>query len=89
MHAIIAGGLDGVATDPNRLPWQPINRFGPHFGIRPLLDQSESMGSSGISRNIFIWVLARVGTCRYGTYTCFGGQALVNCANLYKVFANL
>jgi hypothetical protein len=37
-----------------------LERFGPHFGIRPLLDQSESMGSSGISCNIFIWVLVRV-----------------------------
>jgi hypothetical protein len=42
--------FDGVAPDPNRLPWQPTNsqRFVPHFGIRQLLDQSESMGSSGI-----------------------------------------
>jgi hypothetical protein len=38
-----AGRFDGVASDSNRLPWQPTNpqRFGPHFGIRPLLDQSE------------------------------------------------
>ena len=33
---------------------------GPHCGIRPVLDQSEAMGSSGILRNIFIWLWERV-----------------------------
>ncbi len=58
-----SSGFDSVASDSNWLPWQPTNpqRFWPHFGIRTLFDQSESMGSSGISRNIFIWVLVLVG----------------------------
>ncbi len=42
------GRFDCLASDSNRLPWQPTNpqRFRPHFGIRQLLDQSESMGDS-------------------------------------------
>ena len=57
-----AGWLDGVASNSNRILWQTTNPqlFGPHCGIRPVLDQSEAMGSSGILRNIFIWLWERV-----------------------------
>jgi hypothetical protein len=45
-----AGWFGGVASDSNRLLWRFTNpqRFGPHLGIRPVLDQSEAMGSSGV-----------------------------------------
>jgi hypothetical protein len=43
-------------SDPGPLATQRF-RLGPHFGIRLLLEQSESMGLSRIQRNIFIWVL--------------------------------
>jgi hypothetical protein len=63
-----AGRFDGVASDSNWPPTPgPSAGFGPHFGIRPLLLRpvrtKESMGSPGISRNIFIWVLVRVACC--------------------------
>ena len=56
-----ASWFDGAASDSNRILWQTTNPqlFGPHCGIRLVLDQSEAMGSSGILRNIFIWLWAR------------------------------
>ena len=41
-----------ISTAGPLIDHQP-QRFGPHFGIRPVLDQSESMGSLGIIRIIF------------------------------------
>jgi hypothetical protein len=45
-----AGWLDSIASDSNRILWRSTNpqRFGPQLGIRPVLDQSEAMGSPGV-----------------------------------------
>jgi hypothetical protein len=45
-----AGWFDGVASDSKGVLWRTTNpqRFGPPFGIRPVLDQTEALGSIGI-----------------------------------------
>ncbi len=68
-----AGRIDGVASDSKGVLWQTTNpqRFGPHFGIRPVLDQTEALGSIGIYRIIFDRLLERVGLCIVPVMFCF------------------